>query len=140
MKRFLLPFALALGLLAVAPRPADAAVALTVNRVSTHGKFVIMSGTLVFSGSYPTGGETLNLNGLQIPGTVPPRMVLVTGETGAGYAYTHSAASRSAGKVKVFVEQTVGTNTLLAEHTAATYVAGVTSDTVKVMVWFDLLR
>lgn len=139
MRKILSVLALCAALFVLMPASrADGLATLTVTQKTTAGKFAIMTGTIVFSGSYATGGDTLSLTGLQIPGTVAPRAVFVTGQ--AGYMYQYTGTTRSNGKVKVYVATTSGANIPLAEHTAAAYAAGVTGDTVTILVLFDSLR
>lgn len=95
---------------------------------------------LTFSGSYSTGGDTVNLAGL-VPGVgkAPPLKVDINGQSGAEYRWV-PGTTMSNGKVKVMVETTVATNTLLSEHTAVSYVAGVTGDTVYADVECELYK
>lgn len=138
MKKFLSAALLALALFALAPARSDAATAITITQKSMAGKYTIVTGTIVFSGSYATGGDAMVLTGLQIPGTVAPRFVFVTGQ--GGYMYQYVGTTRSNGKVKVFQATTTGANIPLAEHTAAAYAAGVSSDGVSFIAFFDSLR
>ena len=89
---------------------------------------------LVFSGSYSTGGETLNFSSFHTLVGIPLWCHIV-GQTGYKYEYAMGTDPTN-GKVKVMIEQTIGTNTPLGEHTAVAYAAGVTGDTVIGRVYF----
>lgn len=107
------------------------ALAVTKQFEKWDGKVLRVWFAVVASGSYPTGGDTLNFTGLGIHSSLAPIWAEIQGISGFGYNYVFgSPASQANGKMKVFVEATVATNTPLAEHTAATYVAGVTGDAI----------
>lgn len=91
--------------------------------------------TITPSGTYPTGGDTLNVAGLLPGSSLIPTWTEINGISGFGYSYVNGTTQAN-GKVKVFVEAAVATNTPLAEHTNVTYVAGVTSDTITVYMEF----
>lgn len=93
--------------------------------------------TITPSGTYPTGGDTLNLSGLMPGSSLVPTWVEINGVSGFFYSYVNGTTQAN-GKVKVFVEQAVATNTPLAEHSNAAYVAGVTGDTITVYCEFKL--
>jgi hypothetical protein len=105
-----------------------AAAVLVARRPVEHGFKVKF--TVTPSGSYGTGGDTLDLSGLnpahdgQAPFEVRFRSV-------AGYVYAYvDGASDSVGKFQVFANTAGGSNLGLGEHTAAAYNAGVTGDTI----------
>lgn len=113
------------------------AIAVTVTDKWDDGKRLHVIGTLVFSGSYPTGGDTLDFTG-KVPASRAPLLIMVEGK--AGFVYGASLGSTIANNlVLVLVEAAVGVNTALAQHTAVAYVAGVTGDTVKFYAIFKLL-
>ena len=115
------------------------AIAVAVTKQYWDGKKVHVVGTLTFSGNYATGGDGINFTGLGIKSSLAPYWFEVQGINGFIYAYAPgSPASQTNGKIKVFVEATVATNTPLAEHTAVAYVAGVTGDTVTFYAEFDI--
>jgi len=104
----------------------------TIRPKKLHGNnFFAVLCRLTASGSYTTGGDLLDLKVVSPTGPKQPIAVLIWGISGTIYQY--DLANK---KIKVLVEQTVGTNTLLAEHTAAALVAGVTGDTIFALVLF----
>lgn len=69
--------------------------------------------------TYPTGGVPLTLAGLQMPTKVEVIDVVDPGANAGGFQFSPDLTNL---KLKVFIEQTIGTNTPLAEHTNATFV------------------
>jgi len=139
MKKVLAALVLALVGFLATPATSQAAVSMVVNQKSTSGKYMVVVGTLTFSGSYTTGGDTLTLSGYQVPGTQPPRAVFIQGSSGFPYQWV-PGTTRANGKIKVLTATTTGTNLPLAEHSQVAYVAGVTGDTVTILILFDSLR
>lgn len=93
--------------------------------------------TITASGSYTTGGDTLSLANLMPGSGALPTWAEINGINGFSYSYV-AGTTQANGKVKVFVEATVATNTPLAEHSAATYVAGVTGDTITAYIEYKV--
>lgn len=88
--------------------------------------------SLTFSGSYSTGGEALDLSTLIGFTNRRPDFVEVVGV--AGYIYKYDYANK---KVLVYIPTTPSTNAPFAQHSAATYDAAVSGDTVKLLAfWF----
>lgn len=117
------------------------AIAATVTKTWNDGDTVHVIGTLAFSGSYSTGGDTLNWKTVAsfIKSSLLPIWVNVDGI--AGYKYEHvmgAGSDQSVCKVIVRVATTSGANIGLAEHTAAAYAAGVTGDTQRFHALFIL--
>jgi len=110
-----------------------AVTATVTKRYNAFGGLIVV-GKLAFSGNYATGGDTVSLAGL-VPTSKLPAAVLVQGQGGGVFGWVDGTTLANA-KVKVFVEQAVGTNSLLVEHTAVAYVAGITGDTVKFVAFF----
>lgn len=112
------------------------AVAGAISDKWWDGKRIHVLGTITFSGSYPTGGELLNMvtslsNSIQGGGSgvwtvKQPNWVSITGKGGFEYMYDYSNQ-----KVMVYTNTAGGANGNLGEHTAAAYAAGVTADIVK---------
>lgn len=99
------------------------AVALTQNDKWHDSKRVHYIGTLVFSGSYPAGGEALNLaTALSTPSA--PLSVQILGQ--AGYVYQWDRTNN-----KVMVRQSAAAANPLGELPAAGYPGGVTGDVVR---------
>lgn len=113
------------------------ALVAAITKQYYDGKKVHVIGTITASGSYTTGGDTLSLTGLNIKSSQVPYWLEVQGVNGFNYAYV-VGATQATGKVKVFVLQAAATNTPLAEHTAAAYVAGVTGDTITFYAEFEI--
>lgn len=106
------------------------AIAITTADSWYDGKRLHVIGTLVFSGTYPTGGDTLSFSGVKgILSSQPPVWCDVQGQAGFKYEFATGTTIANS-KVLVRVEAAVGTNTPLAEHSNVAYVAGVTGDTV----------
>lgn len=96
-------------------------------RLHVLGKFAVSAA----SDTYATGGLTASFAG-KVRSSKPPRKVFVNGGTTAvgkaGYQFVPGTTIAN-GKLLVFIEDTVGTNVPLAEHTAAAVAAGVSGDT-----------
>lgn len=100
------------------------AATLTQNDRWHDSKRVHYIGTIVFSGSYATGGEAINLASvMNIPN--PPLQVTVLGQ--AGYIYQWDRTNN-----KLMVRQSAAAANPLGELPAAAYPAGVTSDIVRI--------
>lgn len=113
-------------------------IAVTTTDFWHDSKRLHVIGTLVFSGTYPTGGDTISFSGIKgVLSSQPPVWGDVQGI--AGFKYEFSVGTTLAnGKVLVRVEAAVATNTPLAEHTNVAYVAGVTGDTVRFHAIFKM--
>lgn len=99
------------------------AIAVTITKKWYDGKKQFVLGTLVFSGSYSTGGDTLSFTGLGIQSSLAPDQVWVGGTSGYAFGYVPgSPASQSNGKVKI-------STTAATELAAGAYPAGITGDT-----------
>lgn len=101
------------------------AVAITVTKEHDLGDILMVRGVFVFSGTYPTGGESLAALTLLVKSTLKAIDMFVHGK--AGFVYTYDEA---ANKVQVFTNTAGGVNAALGEHTAAAYVGGVSGDVV----------
>lgn len=89
-------------------------------------------GTLVASGSYATGGDTIDFTQLgSIIRAKDPLFVEVNGI--AGFVYQYNRVTK---KLLVYANTAGGSNAPLGEHTAAAYAAGVTGDTIRVRMVF----
>lgn len=109
-------------------------MAVTVTRVGNRNRqavsFLVGNFSLVFSGSYPTGGELVDFALLLGLAQKQPFLVSVGGKAGYMYQYDYVAK-----KVMVRVNTGAGVNLGLPEHTAAAYNAGVTADVVTAVVF-----
>lgn len=105
-----------------------AANAAQARRVGGMPGLVIETGTIVFSGNYVAGGETLSL---PRPAGVQrgPTIVMVDGISGYKYEYNPLNG-------KILVRQSAAAGAAFAELAAAAYPAGVTGDTVTYMAFF----
>lgn len=117
------------------------AIVVTVTKTWNDGDCNHVVGTLALSGSYTTGGDTLNWKGVAgfTKSSLLPVWVNVDGI--AGYKYEHvmgAGNDQAACKLLVRVATTSGANIGLAEHTAAAYAAGVTGDTQRFHAIFIL--
>lgn len=109
--------------------------------LAAPGPEVTFEVQITASGSYTTGGDTLNLNGIlpAVGAGQIPRIVLIAGQSGFVYQYVNGTKMAD-GKMKVLVATTSGTNAPLQEHGATSYVAGVTGDTIYAMVRVEYNR
>ena len=113
----------------------------TVTKQWYDGKNVWVIGTIaVSSAAYVNNGIPCSFAGLIEGSSQPPTMVQIQGVSGFVYAYTNAAATQAGGLFLIFVENTVGTNTPLAQHSTATVVSGVTGDTITFLAVFPFGR
>jgi hypothetical protein len=107
-------------------------MALTFTLVDSwsDGKRIHVTGTVAASGSYVTGGDTLNLSLFPVIGaTLPPLQGTAWMDGLAGYDYVFTpGAALSNGKVKIFQQGT--TAGAFPELAAGAYPAAVTGDTI----------
>lgn len=87
--------------------------------------------TIVPSGSYATGGDTIDFTLLVGFTTKQPDVVMITGI--AGFIYQYDSVNK---KMFVYTNTAGGANAPLGEHTAAAYAAGVAADTIKALCWW----
>jgi len=101
------------------------ALAITITDVDAGGHNLCVFGTLAASGSYSTGGDTLDFTTVasQISASQAPVQVRMGGSTGDAYAFIPAASPTLAnGKVKI----NTASNTELA---SGAYPARITGDT-----------
>lgn len=107
-------------------------MALTFTLVDTwdDGKRVHVSGTVAASGSYATGGDTLDLSQFPlIAATQPPIQGTAWMDGLAGYDYVFAPGSAmNTGKVKIFEQGTSAG--AFPELAAGAYPGAITTDTV----------
>lgn len=101
------------------------AVSLAVLKRSKSGNGIDAQVQLTFSGTYPTGGEAVSFEAAVGITNRPPSNVMVAGK--AGFLYQYDSLNK---KVLVLCNTAGGANLRMDEHTAATYVAGVSGDVV----------
>lgn len=117
-------------------------MALTFTLVDTwdDGKRVHVTGTLTASGSYTTGGDTLDLSQFPvIASTQPPIQgtAWLDGLAGYDYAFAPGAALNN-GKVKVF--QQGSSAGAFPELASGAYPAAITSDSITFYGIFKKLQ
>jgi len=101
------------------------ALAITITDVDAGGHNLCVFGTLAASGSYSTGGDTLDFSTVagQISSSQAPLQVWIGGSTGDACAFIRAASPTLAnGKVKI----NTASNTELA---SGAYPARITGDT-----------
>ncbi len=107
-------------------------MALTFSLVDTwdDGKRVHVSGTVAASGSYSTGGDTLDLSQFPIiAATQPPIQGTAWMDGQAGYDYNFIPGSAmNNGKVKIFAQGTSAG--AFPELAAAAYPGAISGDTI----------
>lgn len=101
------------------------AIAL-VDRFGDGNRTIVGIFSLTFTSNYATGGEAADLRPLIGWTNEDPYDINFLQDGSAGVKLSYNRATR---KVMVFIEQAVGTNTALGEHTAAAYNATLTADT-----------
>lgn len=106
---------------------------VTVTKTWDDGKVLNAIGTLVASGSYTTGGDTLNLQQFKIKSSRTPYWVHILGQADFSYTYI-PGTNLSNGKVLC---RAVSTG---AEASAAAYPAGVTGDTIRFFAMCQKLK
>jgi len=107
----------------IATRGEFMALAITINDVDTSTGSIFVFGTLTPSGSYATGGDTLDFTTVaaQIGASQPPVHLWAGGTTGDAYSWIAGSALNN-GKIKI--------NTASATELAAgTYPARISGDT-----------
>ncbi len=119
------------------------AITINVQNVDASGIVVWVTGTLTFSGSYSTGGDTLDWttaapqigqSGQVIPSSQPPQQVMFDSQNGnAGYYVPVQGSASNNWKLKCF--QGGGT-----ELAAGAYPSSVTSDIVVFQAQFKRLQ
>lgn len=107
------------------------ALTVTVTRKLGENKTILLFGTIVASGSYATNGDALDFGPLVGWTNKQPLNVDVRGK--AGFIYQYDYVNK---KLLVYVNTAGGANAPLGEHTAATYAAGVSGDTITFLVTF----
>lgn len=109
------------------------AMTFTQNGPRRQGLSVMeVYGTLVASGSYATGGDTVDFTQLgSVYRARDPLFVAIEGI--AGFIYQYNPVTK---KVLVYANTAGASNAPLGEHTAAAYAAGVTGDTIRVRMVF----
>jgi hypothetical protein len=106
-------------------------VAITVLKKGGDGRSRSILGTLALSGTYPTNGDPVDFGPLDRIQRQPD-IVEVVGK--AGFVYQYDVENK---KLFVYCNTAGGANGALGEHTNATYVAGVSGDTVRFeAIWF----
>jgi hypothetical protein len=103
-------------------------VAITVTEQFKRDLELVVRGTMVFSGTYPTGGEPISFAGLGIKtDKLTPKKLDVFSVVPSGalpfYDYTNA-------KCFFFMNTAGGVNAPLGEHSAVTYVASIISPLV----------
>ncbi len=119
-------------------------MALTFTLVDSwdDGKRIHIAGTVAVSGSYTTGGDTLDLSPIEplgVPTTKPPIAGTAWMDGLAGYDYIFApGAAINGNKMKVF--QQAGAAGAFAELASGSYPTAITGDTVTFYGIFPRLR
>ena len=109
------------------------AVTATVTKKWFDGKKLWAVVTLVFSGNYSTGGDTVNLQGLGIQSNQAPFACTdISGQSATLYAWV-VGTTQANGKVKCF-------QGALAEVSAGAYPGSITGDVVQGQFIFEFSR
>lgn len=107
------------------------AMAVTTLKRSGAGRGLEGIFRIVASGTYPTNGDPVDFAPLIGITTRQPDHVSISGK--AGFVYQYDYANK---KVFVYTNTAGAANAPLGEHTAATYAAGVSGDTITAhAVW-----
>ncbi len=104
-----------------------------IKKIKENRSFSVVA-TLVFSGTYPTNGEPLDISSYYpYVSARQPDVVQVQGK--AGFVYSYDPVNK---KIFVYTNTAGGANSALGEHTNAAYVAGVTGDTITLFaMWLS---
>jgi len=95
-------------------------------------------GTLVFSGTYPTGGDTLNFQSVKgVLSSLTPVECVCHGNSGHLYEYVFGTTIAN-GLVMVRIATTTAGNVGLSQHSNAAYDATVTGDVVRFHAIFKM--
>lgn len=107
-------------------------VALSNIKRGRSGRQFKLTVTITLSGTYPTGGDPLDFASYYPFGSAKqPDSVQVNGK--AGFVYQYDLANK---KLLVYTNTAGGANAALGEHTNATYVAGVSGDSITAeVIW-----
>lgn len=102
-------------------------IALSNIKRAKENRTFNMTATVTLSGTYPTNGEPIDLAGyMPLASARQPDKVSVDGK--AGFVYQYDPTNK---KLLVYTNTAGGANAALGEHTNATYVAGVSGDTIS---------
>lgn len=116
------------------------ALAFTLIDTWDDGKRIHVTGTVAASGSYTTGGDTLDLSQYPVVASVQPPIQGTGWMDGlAGYDYTFApGATMNANKVKIFAQGTAAG--AFPELAADAYPAAITGDTITLYAIFKKLQ
>lgn len=113
-------------------------IAVTTTDSWHDSKRLHVIGTLVFSGTYPTGGDTLNFQSVKgVLSSLPPSDVKIHGNSGHAYEFVLGTTIAN-GLVMVRIATTTSGNVGLSQHSNAAYDATVTADVVRFHAIFKL--
>ena len=102
-------------------------VALSAIKKVKENRSFSMTATVTLSGTYPALGEPLDLSSyMPLASARQPDKVSVDGK--AGFVYQYDPVNK---KLLVYTNTAGGANAALGEHTAITYVVGVSGDSIS---------
>ena len=104
---------------------------ITSFKRKADGQGILAQGVIVASGTYPTGGDSLDISKAIGFTNRRPDLVLITGKAGFIYQYDHVNKT-----MFVYCNTAGGANAALGEHTNAGYVAGVTGDDIRFLAFY----
>jgi hypothetical protein len=109
------------------------AVTIPAQNIDATGVLVWALGTLAFSGSYTTGGDTLDLSQQPlVPSTQVPIQATIQGQSGYNYVFIPGSALNT-NKVKIY-------SSGQTELASGAYPAAITSDSVAIQAAFKRLQ
>lgn len=104
------------------------AMAATLRKRHSSGGVTTATFSLVASGNYSTGGDSVDFAPKVGFLNKQPEFVDINGKS--GFIYSYDAANK---KVISYCVTTSGANTALGEVSAGAYPAGITGDTIRVI-------
>ena len=118
------------------------ALSITINNLDQATDSFYVRGSLSASGSYTSGGDTLDFSGKgDLPVSTPPRDVFIHGTSGFVYEFVRGTSLANNKMILRGQQPTSATSGVIAlsEMASGAYPSGVTGDTITFLAIFDKL-